>query len=106
MIRDVYTLYLYTVAKLFNVRLDPARLRKVRRLRDAGIKFSDVVRDAIDVRYDEVSRAPSATDPGAVIASIFERYPDPPDLPAREYDVHDGRAARRAVLQKLKSRER
>ena len=90
------------MAKLFNVRLDPGRLRKVRRLRDAGIRFSDLVRDAIDAQYDHVSRARVSEDPAAVVANILERHPDPADAPAREYDVHDAQAARRAIRQRPK----
>jgi hypothetical protein len=33
---------------------------------------------------------------------IFEEYPDPPDLPPRDYDVHDRREARRAVRRRLR----
>jgi hypothetical protein len=38
-----------------------------------------------------------------VMKQIYERYPDPPDLPLREYSVHDRVAARKAVLHKIRS---
>jgi hypothetical protein len=41
-------------------------------------------------------------DARAIIRRIFEVYPDPPDLPPRDYDVHDRRAARAAILRKVR----
>jgi len=100
----VKTRYLYTMrSRLINVRLDADRLRKVRRLRERGVALSEVVREAIDARHSKLQSRSSA-DAKAIIQRIFERYPDPPDRPAREYDVHDRRAARRAILRKIRRR--
>jgi hypothetical protein len=93
-------------SKLFNVRLDDKRLRKVRRLRESGRNLADVVREAIDTEYGALSKPGSAADPAEVVALVFERFPDPPDLPERTYDVHNSRAARQAVTKALKRRPR
>jgi hypothetical protein len=37
-----------------------------------------------------------------VVERIFEEYPDPVGLPTRDYDVHDRRAARNAIVRKLR----
>ena len=91
-------------SRLVNVRLDGARLRKVRRLREDGVVFSDVVRDAIDLRFEELRGRAARRDVSAILARVFEQYPDPPGLRARSYDVHDRRAARRAIRRTLRRR--
>lgn len=91
-------------SRLVNVRLDAERLRKAQRLRARGVTLSDVVRDAIDERYAAVAAAESPRDVRALARQIFEQHPDPPDLPQRDYDVHDRRAARGAIMRKLRSR--
>ena len=99
----VKILYLYFMAsRLVNVRLDEERLRKARKLRENGIALSDVVREAIDARYDAIREAGTSRDVKAVLKQIFERHPDPPDLPPRTYDVADRKAARAAVAEKLR----
>jgi hypothetical protein len=87
---------------LVNVRLDAERLRKVQTLRDRGVALSDVLREAIDERFEAVRRSGSKRDVQAMMTRIFEQYPDPPDLPSRGYDLQDRRAARRAVLRRLR----
>ena len=89
-------------SRLLNVRLDEHRLRKARRLRESGIALSDVVREAIDARFEELSRAVTTRDIRAAIARIHQQHPDPPGIPARAYDVHDRAAARAAISRKLK----
>jgi len=86
---------------LINVRLDPERLRRVRTLRERGVNLSEVVRDAIDERFLRLRSEPKA-DARTLIRRLFEQYPDPVDLPPRDYDVHDRVAARRAILRKLR----
>jgi hypothetical protein len=86
--------------RLVNVRLDDERARKVRELQAEGISLSDVVREAIDQRYGAL-RDRGEEDLEAVIRRIHEMYPDPPDTPPRDYDVHDRRQARAAILRKL-----
>jgi hypothetical protein len=88
-------------SRLINVRLDPERLRKAQTLREHGVALSDVVREAIDERFLEL-RSESQPDVTAIIRGMFDQYPDPPDLPPREYDVHDRHAARKAILGKLR----
>jgi hypothetical protein len=87
-------------SRLVNVRLDADRLRKARTLRERGVALSDVVREAIDERFAELRQPESQLDVRTIVRRIFEQYPDPPDLPPRDYDVHDRRAARAAILRK------
>ena len=88
-------------SRLLNVRLDEERVRKARTLRERGIALSDVVREAIDERFANLPRSESPTDVQAAVRRIFDRYPDPPDLPSRNYNVHNRRAARAAILRRL-----
>ena len=89
-------------ARLLNVRLDDDRLRKVRRLRERGVVLSDVVREAIDRRFDELSEPLQPRDARAMLSRILEQHPDPPDLPPRAYDPHDRTQARDAILRRLR----
>ena len=85
---------------LINVRLDSERLRKARILRERGVTLSNVVREAIDERFLRLRPEPRP-DLKVVVERIFEKYPDPVDLPTRDYDVHDRREARQAIVRKL-----
>jgi len=91
-------------SRLVNVRLDEERLRKVRKLRENGIAISDVLRDAIDQRFEQLPPARKPRDVAAILARIYERYPDPPGLRPLGYSVHDRKQARRAILRKLRRR--
>jgi hypothetical protein len=91
-------------ARLVNVRLDEERLRKVRVLRERGVVLSDLVREAIDSKFEAAVAPVQPADVPRMIEGLFERHPDPPDLPPRDYDVHDRRAARAAVQRKLARR--
>ena len=91
---------------LLNVRLDADRLRKARRLRDAGIVLSEVVRTAIDARFETLERSFSSRDAALAVSRVLERFPNPPGLGPREYDVHDARQARAAVGRGLRRRGR
>ena len=91
---------------MVNVRLDEERLRKARKLRESGVALSDLVREAIDERFESMSRTVTPRDVKAVMARIFEEHPDPPELRARTYNVHDRRAARAAILRKLRGGHR
>jgi hypothetical protein len=86
-----------------NVRLDADRVRKAQTLRACGVALSDVVREAIDERFAALRRSESALDVSTIVRRMFEQYPDPPDLPPREYDVYDRRAARAAILRKVRT---
>ena len=86
--------------RLVNVRLDQERLRKARVLRDSGVAISDLLREAIDRRYEQVAGSPKGLDAAAIMRRLFAEHPDPPDLPRRRYDVHDRAAARRAIVRR------
>jgi hypothetical protein len=87
-------------SRLVNVRLDADRLRKAQTLRARGVALSDVVREAIDERFAALRASESRADVRTIVRRIFDQYPDPPDLPPRDYNVHDRRAARAAILRK------
>jgi hypothetical protein len=89
-------------SQLVNVRLDKDRVRKAKALRKQGVTLSDVVREAIDQRFAALRQAEATPDVRAIVHAIFERYPDAPDLAPRDYDVHDRRTARAAILRKLR----
>ena len=89
-------------SRLVNVRLDEERLRKAQTLRESGVALSDLVRKAIDERFEELAESGTARNLKAVMERIFEQYPDPPDLPPRGYNVHDRDEARRAIIGKLR----
>ena len=88
--------------RLVNIRLDERRLEKARRLRGNGITLSDLVRDAIDRRYEQLLESATSRDVQAIMGEIYEQYPDPPRLPARVYEVHDAIEARRAIVRKIR----
>ena len=90
--------------RLVNVRLDEERLRKARKLRERGVVLSDLVREAIDARFEEVAAARASAGGRAIVARLFEEFPDPPDLAPRAYDVHDRRTARAAIRKSLRRR--
>ena len=99
----VKTEYLYSMtSRLVNVRLDEERLRKAQTLRASGVALSDLVREAIDERFEELAGSRTAHDLKGVMKRIFEQYPDPPDLPPRGYNVHNRDEARRAIIGKLR----
>lgn len=93
-------------SRLVNVRLDEEHQRKARTLREHGIALSDVLRDAIDDRFERLERPARAEEVEQFMRRIFEQYPDPPDLPPRDYDVHDRFTARAAIVKKLRRRSR
>ncbi len=61
-----------------------------------------MIREAIDERLDHLNRSRKVRDVRKIIQRIFEQYPDPPGLPPRGYDVHDRKAARKAIIEKLR----
>jgi hypothetical protein len=70
-------------------------------LRARGVVLSDLVREAIDARVDALEKAAAPGRARALVARMLEQHPDPDDLPPRDYDVHDRRAARAAVRRRL-----
>jgi len=89
-------------SRLLNVRLDADRVRKAKMLRERGVTLSEVVRDAIDQRFAALAQSVPEPDVRTAVEQIFARYPDPPDLPPREYDILDRRAARKAIVRRLR----
>ncbi len=87
--------------RLINVRLDDDHARKARKLRDNGIVLSELVREAIDSKFAHLAAGEPLRNMKTVISLLFERHPDPPGLPPRDYDVHDRREARAAIQRKL-----
>lgn len=100
-------MYLYSMSsRLINVRLDERRLDRARRLRANGIALSDLVRDAIDRRYEQLVQSSKGRDVEAIMKEIYEQYPDPPGLQPRSYDVHSRAEARAAILRKLRRKRK
>ena len=89
-------------SRLVNVRLDDDRLRKVRKLRENGIAVSDIVREAIDERFQQLPAKQQPRDVVAILRRIYEQYPVQPGERPLPYDVNDRHAARRAILRKLR----
>lgn len=90
-------------SQLLNVRLDVERRRKADVLRKRGVNLSDVVREAIDARYDDMMTKTQLIDTDAWFASIDQKYPASDDkLPKRTYSVHDRRQAAKAIRKHLK----
>jgi post-segregation antitoxin (ccd killing protein) len=90
--------YIFTaMGQLINVRLDDEHLRRVQALRARGIVISDLVRDAIDARYEALAAADEKPVAATIVAALFEQHPDQPGRQPRDYDVHDRRAAREAI---------
>ena len=88
-------------SRLINVRIDADRLRKAQTLREHGVALSTIVREAIDARFSELG-SESRQDVRTIVRRIFDWYPDPADLPPRDYDVQNRRAARTAILGRLR----
>lgn len=65
------------------------------------MSLSEVMRQAIDDRFAEVSTLEFRPDVREIVRGLFERHPDPPGLPPRDYDVHDRRDARAAIRRRL-----
>jgi hypothetical protein len=91
---------------LVNVRLDAARMRKVKELRTRGVSLSDLTREAIDRRYDQLVGATSKSEVAALRRKLFAEFPDPPGTPNRSYSVHDAAQARAAIVRHLEARHR
>ena len=73
--------------RLVNVRLERgAHSQGPGLLRASGIAVSDLLRDAIDRRYEQVVRSPKGLDVAAIMRRIFEQHPDPPNLAPRRYE--------------------
>ncbi|HEY7116782.1 MAG TPA: hypothetical protein VH475_09360 [Tepidisphaeraceae bacterium] len=89
--------------KLINVRLDAQDARKADALRKQGVEISSIVREAIRAEYERrrQHRRDGRT-AAEMLSEIYAKYPDPPDVTPRDYDVHDAKQARAAIVAKLK----
>ena len=67
-----------------------------------ALALSDVLREAMDERFDRLNRSRKAGDVTNIMQDIFELYPDPVRLPPRAYNVHDRKAARTAIVEKFR----
>jgi hypothetical protein len=85
--------------------LTKQHIRKARKLGASGIPLSNLVRDVIDQQYARLVTSPKPRDVEVLIRQIYARFPDP-DLPSRDYDVHDRVAARRAIVRKLRGKRK
>ena len=90
--------------KVLNVRLSPEDSIKADVLRDRGVQISTLVRRAIDDEYRRTRPAPvrTAEEFRALIERVNAEHPDPPDLPPRDYDVHDRHEAAEAIRRHLR----
>jgi hypothetical protein len=93
-------------SRLVNVRLDEERLQKARMLRQEGVPLSEVIREAIDQRFELLNPPGKLRDVGKIMRRVFELHPDPPGTSQRGYDIHDRKAAREAIVRKLQRRTR
>jgi hypothetical protein len=88
---------------LLNVRLDPEDTRRAKALREAGIRISTVVRNAIRAEYDKrLGAAARAKKPSKIVADILTALPSPADSLRPRIDARDRRALRRVVATKLR----
>lgn len=80
-------------------------MRKVKALREKGIALSDLVRTAIDERYERALSSREPRDVRAMFARLDAEYPiTAKDLPPLKYDVHDRRQAAAALRKRLDRR--
>jgi len=92
-------------SRLVNVRLDEERLRKAKALRQKGIALSDLIRTAIDERYEQALSSRRPRDVRAILARLDAEYPiTAKDLRPLRYDVHDRRQAAAAIRKRLDRR--
>ncbi len=90
---------------LLNVRLSADDARRAAELRRSGVQISRIVRDVIRAEHDRRVQRPRAqrrTD--EILAEIYAAHPDPPRAARRTFDLRDRKAAREAILGKLRRR--
>jgi hypothetical protein len=89
--------------KLLNVRLNEDDAHIADQLRRAGVEISSLVRQALRAEYARRRGGMKDQRPVAdILAEIYAQNPAPPDYTPRDYNVHDRREAREAILRKLK----
>lgn len=88
------------------MRLSPDDARRAAELRQAGIRISDVVREAIRAEYLRKRAVKTGKPrPSLVVQEILEALPDSEDMPCRELDATDRHAVRRHIAAKLGGRQ-
>lgn len=91
---------------LLTVRLSDADERVVKSLRSKGVAIAQLVRDSL--RQEEQRRASKPRGPKDVkriLSAIYERHPEPADLPPREVDPCDHRAVQAYIADRLNSKD-
>lgn len=92
---------------VLNVRLSAEDERRAKALKRAGVQLSNIVREAIRAEHERrLGRRSERESAREVMAKIYAAHPDPPDSPARPYAMDDRRAARQAILAKLRKGRR
>lgn len=82
---------------LVNVRLNAEDTAKLRELKRRGLRISEIVRTAIRSEHAKAPRKRTAKEIKDILDAIHAKYPDPDDLPPREFDPHDRRAVQEAA---------
>lgn len=86
-----------------NVRLNDEDARIADHLRRAGVEISSLVREALRAEYARRTNGRKDRRPvSEILADIYAQNPAPAEEPARDYDVHDRKQAREAILRKMK----
>jgi Ribbon-helix-helix protein, copG family len=93
-------------SRLVNIRLDDEYYRKTQVLRAKGTNISALMREAIDERLERLEKQSKPLDVNAILKRLYEKYPDPANLPEPNYDVHDRHQAREAIVRKLRGKRR
>jgi hypothetical protein len=88
---------------LLNVCLSADDARRATELRKTGGQVSRIVREAIRAEHERRVQRSRAQKPTAEIrAEIYAAHPDPPLASARGFDLRDRKAAREAIVRKLR----
>jgi len=75
----------------------------VARLKKRGTPISALVRQAIRSAYQRQVAAGASRKPGSeIMAEIYQKYPDPPELQSRKRNLLDRRTVRRVIRQRLR----
>ena len=91
--------------RLLNVRLSADDARRAVELRKTGVQISRIVREVIRAEHERRVRQRRAQRRTAeILAEIYAAHPDPSRAARRAFDLRDRRAARRAILRKLRRR--
>ena len=81
---------------LLNVRLSKADEEAVRILKRSRVEISAVVRAALHREADK-HRERTPAQVSELVEQLFADFPEPADVPERDYDVHDRRAFAEAM---------